>query len=328
VSANPQIALQPHRLEQAKLAREIITPEGVPISFQLARGGDRAGAFLIDVLIQFLALFAVGAMMSLTIGNRLEGSWLTAVIVVLAFLLVNFYFAFFEVRWQGATPGKRRVGLRVIDARGGQLEASAVLARNLMRELELWMPLRFVLGGETMWPDAPPWATVLAGAWIFVFLALPVLNKDRLRAGDIIAGTRVVVQPKTVLAADLADTTVSGHQLFIPPSVAAAPLPAAAPANAPAKPRAPAFTFTDAQLAVYGEFELQVLENVLRDTGAGDRDQTLAVVADKIQTKIAYDPRIHYGQEERFLRDFYAAQRAHLEKRMLFGKRKADKYKK
>jgi hypothetical protein len=79
---------------------------------------------------------------------------------------------------------------------------------------------------------------------------------------------------------------------------------------------------------VYGEFELQVLENVLRDTGGADRDQTLGVVADKIQTKIGFSPRINYGQEERFLREFYAAQRAHLEKRMLFGKRKADKFKK
>ena len=41
-----------------------------------------------------------------------------------------------------------------------------------------------------------------------------------------------------------------------------------------------------------------------------------------------FSPRVSYGQEERFLREFYAAQRAHLEKRMLFGKRKADKYKK
>jgi uncharacterized RDD family membrane protein YckC len=329
--------------------REIVTPEGIPISFTLASVGDRAAALFIDLVIMAGTTLAVVTLANLAFGGGFRGSWLVPLIIILLFLLLNFYFAFFEVRWQGATPGKRRVGLRVIDGRGGQLEASAVLARNLMRELELWMPLRFLLGGSELWPDAPPWATVLAGAWIFVFLLLPLLNKDRLRAGDLIAGTRVVVQPKPVLVADLADTTMSGHQLLFPPGMMteAAPPPPPPQANpyappgmfpappvvpAPAAPAprrgGPLFTFSEGQLEVYGEFELQVLENVLRDTGGIDREQTLGVVAEKIQTKIAYSPRISPGQEERFLREFYAAQRAHLEKRMLFGKRKADKYKK
>src|SRR5213075_2746860 len=89
----------------------------------------------------------------------------------------------------------------------------------------------------SLYPDAPPWAKVLASVWIFVFLGLPLLNKDRLRAGDLIAGTRVVVAPKPVLVADLADTTMSGRQLYLPPSVIA---PAPAPAPAPvANPYAP-----------------------------------------------------------------------------------------
>jgi uncharacterized RDD family membrane protein YckC len=336
--------------------REILTPEGIPISFTLASIGDRAAALLIDLLIILGGLTAIVGLIYATVRDAQSTSWVLPFALILVFLIQNFYFAFFEVRWQGATPGKRRIGLRVIDARGGQLEASAVLARNLMRELELWMPLRFLLGAS-LYPEAPPWAKVLASVWIFVFLALPLLNKDRLRAGDLVAGTRVVVAPKPVLAADLADTTTSGHALYLPPSMTAAapppppppapvanpyappglypppavpaPAPAAAPAPAPAARRGgPMFTFTDAQLGVYGEFELQVLENVLRDTGSVDRDQTLGVVADKIQTKIDFSPRISFGQEERFLREFYAAQRAHLEKRMLFGKRKADKYKK
>jgi len=318
--------------------REIVTPEGIPISFTLASVGDRAGALLLDLVILFgvmLGLYLLGsAALSGTMG---ADSWLLPLLIIILFLIQNFYFAFFEVRWQGSTPGKRKLGLRVIDGRGGQLEASAVLARNLMRELEVWMPLRFLIGGFQIYPDAPGWARVLAVGWIFVFMAFPLFNKDRLRVGDLIAGTRVVVAPKPVLAADLADTTMSGHQLYIPPAmtapapVAAAPSPYAPPglvAAPAAKVRGPTFTFTDAQLAVYGEFELQVLEGVLRDTAGVDRGETLAVVADKIQGKIGFTPRISYGQEERFLRDFYAAQRAHLEKRMLFGKRKADKFKK
>src|SRR5690349_11712035 len=127
--------------------------------------------------VQILPLLLIIWMLSLTVGSMMEGSWLMAVVIVLAFLLLNFYFAFFEVRWQGSTPGKRRVGIRVIDARGGQLETSAVLARNFIRELEVWTPLRLLVLGSVVWPDAPGWAQVCAGAWAMVFLLLPLFNK-------------------------------------------------------------------------------------------------------------------------------------------------------
>src|SRR5689334_17252100 len=97
---NPAALAQTRTLEDSKLTREIITPEGVPIRFQLARAGDRAGAFVIDMVIQMLALLVVAVGLRFAVGNQLEGTWLSAVIIVLAFLLLNFYFAFFEVRWQ------------------------------------------------------------------------------------------------------------------------------------------------------------------------------------------------------------------------------------
>jgi len=191
------------KVEDPKLVREIVTPEGIPVRFTLARAGDRAGAFVLDMVLQVVVVVAILWALSAAVGGA--GSWLTAVVVIIAFLLLNFYFAFFEIRWQGATPGKRRVGIRVIDARGGQLETSAVLARNLIRELEVWTPLRFLLASEVVWPEAPGWARVIAGAWAFVFMFMPVFNKDRLRVGDMIAGTRVVLHPRAVLVPDLVD---------------------------------------------------------------------------------------------------------------------------
>ncbi|MBA3821298.1 MAG: RDD family protein [Deltaproteobacteria bacterium] len=294
------------RTEASKLVREIVTPEGIPIRFTLARAGDRAGAFVIDMLVQLLTLLVVGFALSLAVGNQLEGSWLTAVIVVLAFLLVNFYFAFFEVRWQGATPGKRKVGIRVIDARGGQLETSAVLARNLVRELEVWMPLRLLLAGNVVWPNAPGWIVLFAGLWTFVFLCFPLFNKDRLRIGDLVAGTRVVIQPKVVMPPDLA---------------------AEAAVIAAARPQIRSYPFSDQQLGVYGIYELQVLEGVLRQTpGSAGYDEAVRTVAEKIRAKITYDQLV--TDDERFLRDFYAALRAHLEQKLLFGKRREDKFSK
>jgi uncharacterized RDD family membrane protein YckC len=295
------------RVDDPKLVREIVTPEGIPLRFTLARAGDRAAAFLLDVLLQIFLAVAVLWGLSLAVGGK--DSWLTAVVVIFAFLLLNFYFAFFEIRWQGATPGKRQIGIRVIDARGGQLETSAVLARNLVRELEVWTPLRFLLASHLVWPDAPGWARLVAGGWAFVFLFMPVFNRDRLRVGDMIAGTRVVLQPRVVLMPDLVDETVAA--------------PIYAPAGA-----TPAFhLFSEAQLAIYGIYELQVLEGVLR-TSPGDSAHREAVrtVSEKVRHKIRYEGQV--TDDERFLREFYVAQRAHLEKKMLFGQRREDKFSK
>jgi uncharacterized RDD family membrane protein YckC len=302
------VVLQNERNENTALTREIITPEGVPIRFRLARAGDRAGAFVIDMVIQMVTLSLVVWLLSMALSGTMEsGSWLTAVVVVLAFLLLNFYFAFFEVRWQGTTPGKRRIGIRVIDARGGQLETSAVLARNLVRELEVWMPVRFLVAGRTLWPSAPSWAFVLAGAWTFVFLLFPLFNKDRLRIGDIIAGTRVVTQPKLEMVPDLVAEQAQAAQFQ----------------RVPAK----GYAFSEKHLAFYGIYELQVLEGVLRQTpGTSTYYDAIHTVAEKIKIKIGYDQPVH--DEDRFLRDFYAAQRSHLEQKMLFGQRREDKFSK
>jgi uncharacterized RDD family membrane protein YckC len=258
---------------------------------------------MIDLALQMAVIIAVSWGLTMAVGS--SGTWLRAAIVILVFVLVNFYFAVFEVRWQGATPGKRKLGIRVIDARGGQLETSAVLARNLVRELEVWTPLRLLVLGSVVWPDAPGWAQLCAGAWAMVFLLLPLFNKDRLRVGDMIAGTRVVIQPRVVLLPDLADEA------------------AASPGRAPG----PGHVFSAAQLAIYGIYELQVLEGVLR-TRPGDpaHGDVLRTVSEKVRAKIRYDGQV--GDDELFLREFYAAQRAHLEQKLLFGQRREDKFSK
>src|SRR6185369_3579209 len=58
-----------------------------------------------------------------------------------AFVLRNFWFIYFETGPRGATPGKRWFGLRVATRNGEPLSPDAVVARNLVRELELFLPL-------------------------------------------------------------------------------------------------------------------------------------------------------------------------------------------
>jgi len=286
-------------------ARRIVTPEGVPLAFRLASAGDRAGGFVLDVLFMFVMLVVVSVAVALAGG----GPWLEAVGLVTVFVLRNFYFVIFETRWQGATPGKRAVGTRVIDAHGGQLEVGAILGRNLMREIEFWQPLQFLLVRDQMMPTAPGWASLIAGLWLFVCALFPLFNKDRARIGDLVAGTRVVVAPKTVLLPDLAEKEVS--QMW----------------GAPRKVIDPAFTFTPEQLGIYGIYELQVLEGVLRaEANPAAHHEAVATVASKIAFKIRYPDPVPPHLQDRFLRDFYTALRAHLEKRMLFGQRREDKF--
>ena len=64
-----------------------------------------------------------------------------AVAQILIFFVRNFYFIFLEIGRKAATPGKRALGLRVADRKGGRLTANAVIARNFLRELEFFLPL-------------------------------------------------------------------------------------------------------------------------------------------------------------------------------------------
>lgn len=282
--------------------REVVTPEGLPLRFRIASAGERLGAFVLDVilvgvaLVLLLLLVTVFALaLALGTGGRGVGLALAAAII-LFFVLRNFYFISFELKWQGSTPGKRVMGLRVIDARGGPLTGEAVFARNLVRELETFLPLVALLQAGQIWAGAPGWARLFAVAWLTVFALLPLLNRDRQRVGDLVAGTIVVRAPKAVL-----DEDVSGRR-------------------APA----PAYAFTREQLDLYGIYELQVLEGVLRQEG---RESAAArrVVCEKIKTKIGWDRERGEVDPDVFLREFYTAQRARLEQKMLFGERQEQK---
>ena len=101
--------------------RCLMPPEGVPLRVELAEPGERAAAFLADIFFSTAA-----ALLILLVGGLLllGGAQFTLPIVLfLSFLVRNAYFIFFELRWGGVTPGKRLLGLRVIDRRGGPLRA-------------------------------------------------------------------------------------------------------------------------------------------------------------------------------------------------------------
>jgi uncharacterized RDD family membrane protein YckC len=281
---------------RAERLREVVTPEGVPIRFAVALAGDRLGAFLLDLLaIAAIELAVVVPLGFLAFRGALSGDAVIAAAVLAIFLVRTFYFAFFELSWQGQTPGKRNLGIRAVDARGGPLTAEAIIARNLTREVELFLPMVGLFAPEALFDGAPGWARLAAVTWMLVLGFLPLFNRDRLRIGDLVAGTIVVRTPDAVLLGDLAAETARE-----------------------------ALGFTDAQLDVYGIYELQVLEDVLRGGGTPGNADAVRTVAAKIRDKIGWtgSPVADRG----FLEGFYAALRARLERRLLFGRRRADKH--
>jgi uncharacterized RDD family membrane protein YckC len=277
--------------------RELPTPEGVPLRFQVARPGDRLAALSIDLAILWAAAILIALAIFIGGPSGESGDLALAVLAVSLFLLRAFYFPFFELRWLGQTPGKRAVGIRVVDRQGGPLRARAVLARGLLRELELFQPLQVVLAPAMLAPGLPAWAGLLAGGWALACASLPLVNRDCLRAGDLAAGTLVVRSPKRRLLDDLATGA----------------------------PRPAGLVFTKEQLGFYGAFELETLEAVLRQGAGPGAESTLEAVAARIQKKIGWTPDGPAPRPYDFLREFYAAQRAWLEQRLLFGVRRARK---
>ena len=275
--------------------RNIVTPEGVPISVALADHSERFTAFALDWVIWILLLLAIYLPLLLVAGFGSFTLIAISIALFIGFVVRNIYFVYFEIAWRGATPGKRIVGIRVVDRAGGPLLPSAVIARNLTREVEMFLPLGILLSGGKSAGGGVDLMQLSIGVWLVFFAALPLINRDRMRGGDLIAGTMVIALPKRTLSSDLVE-------------------------------RAAQFTFSEQQLRAYGAFELQVLEELLRRPPTPAGAVVLREVCDKICQRIGWTSEVPQNQLVTFLRDFYTAERAFLERGQLYGKVRADKF--
>lgn len=298
------------RRNEEKRRRIMVTPEGISLPITLASRGTRLGALMLDLLIMFFAYFIFVAILQsiglgAAFGRATNGGsiyeLIQVLIVIFSFLLFNGYFMFFEFGPRGATPGKRMMGIRIAARDGARLSPEAVIARNLLRDIELFLPLTllFVWTVMSFTGEGMGWAALAATIWFLLFAFFPFFNRDRLRAGDVVAGTWVVELPKRKLEQVMsAGGAAHGHSTATGAE----------------------YRFGDAELSIYGEYELQTLERVLRE---GNPDAQVAV-ANTICGKIGWNAGS--GDERAFLEAFYAQLRAKLERDMRFGKRKADKH--
>lgn len=275
----------------ARRRRDLLTPEGVPLGVTIASASARFVALVLDLIIIGIVMVAVFAMVLLAFGTfgRAAIEPIMVAVALSGFALRMVYFILFEGRGRAATPGKRFLGLRVVSRDGGPLSIDQVVARNLMREVELFLPF-MVIGSMTATGDAGGWAALAGLIWALGFSFFLKFNRDRMRIGDLLAGTWVVERHRSGREVDLAQEST------------------------------PHFEFSADALSAYGIHELHRLEDVLRQ---GD-EPALRTVADAIARRIGYDGPM--PDDRRFLTDYYGGLRAHLERQLLLGKRREDKH--
>jgi len=167
--------------------RPIQTPEGVELGLRVAGPVPRAYAWLIDFLLRAAIYTAVSFVFSLL------GKLGVGIFLIFMFFLEWFYPVFFEIYKQGATPGKRSVGIKVVNDDGTEVTWQSSLIRNLLRAVD-FLPFMYGFGVVTM-----------------------LCNRDFKRLGDYAAGTIVVYQDKLKTAAAIPPEAPSMPPLVMTP---------------------------------------------------------------------------------------------------------------
>lgn len=150
----------------------VVTPENVRIEYELAGFASRAGAAMIDTILQLLLYVAVLiTRWQLEKIHKLPGStWAYALLGIAGFVIFYGYYLFFETAWNGQTPGKRYCRLRTVKEGGLPVDLPCAATRNLVRVIDL----------------IPGFTPYLVGMICIIFS-----DKNK-RLGDYAAGTLVV----------------------------------------------------------------------------------------------------------------------------------------
>jgi uncharacterized RDD family membrane protein YckC len=120
-------------------AETVLGLDNVPLDLPLAGVGSRVLAGFVDYMLQAV-LQIVWFFAALTAGfSTGHGAAATIVFFLGAFLVDWAYFAGLEIAMHGRTPGKKRIGLRVVSREGGTAGRSALLTRNLLRPVDLFI---------------------------------------------------------------------------------------------------------------------------------------------------------------------------------------------
>jgi len=160
----------------------IYTPEGVGLVYSIAGIGNRFVAIMIDTFIQafmiiitFLLLYSFMPNTIIEYFSNLSGAYI-AVIIIIAFLIIDGYYIIFEPLMKGRTPGKAAMKLRVVKHNGAPAAFSNLLIRNILRIADI-LPVFYLAGVVIMF-----------------------INDESRRLGDLAAGTIVIRDENTRLS--------------------------------------------------------------------------------------------------------------------------------
>ncbi len=172
VSTEPSRVLPAEPPPIVDLGLRIETPENVVLTYTLAGPTLRAGAYLIDFSLQMVLLII--ATTFVFCSSFLAPNIAVGVLLIFWFTLHWWYFTLFEALWNGRTPGKWAVGLRVFQDKGYPVTFWASVGRNFLRYFDSW-------------------------AFYSVAFVSMLLNRRFKRLGDLLGHTVVVCERSVVL---------------------------------------------------------------------------------------------------------------------------------
>lgn len=127
----------------------IQTPEGITFRLPLAAPSARFFALLIDfatisVIVSILTAI-LGLFQIFEVADLVSSKFREALVIFAGFATYLCYWPVFEHFWNGQTPGKRVMQIRVTDLHGMRLSFAQVVVRNLIRPVDM-LPLFYLVG--------------------------------------------------------------------------------------------------------------------------------------------------------------------------------------
>lgn len=174
---------------------QLATPERVSVDLPIAGLGSRAMAYAVDVALLGAAALVVYFTGSFFISDPLKlalglSSLARTLILAAIFFGLWVYWTLLEVAWNGQTPGKRLVRIRVVKSDGSPVTVFSAAVRNLLRVVD-FLPACYPVGLITM-----------------------LIDKRHRRLGDLLAGTVLVRDEQIDLSRyEQASTAISVNEL-------------------------------------------------------------------------------------------------------------------
>ncbi len=164
----------------------VVIPENIAFEYRVASPFERLAAYVIDLLIMAMIVGVIWVTSLLVFGSLNQMEIGTGLLLISLFVVAWFYHGLFETYWNGQTPGKRSMGLRVMRVDGSPINAAQAILRNFLRVADGY-PFVPLFGSPDL---ALP--TGLLG------LVATASNRRYQRLGDLACGTMVIVEDRSL----------------------------------------------------------------------------------------------------------------------------------